>query len=68
MKKVFLFLSAAALLAACNSGYQQDGPDAANAGKRETTSPAELNALNADTAAGTKRAAVANQEQVDTSM
>ena len=65
MKKVFLFLSAAALLAACNSGYQQDGPDAANAGKRETTNP---NELNADSASERKLAAVSNQVQVDTGM
>ena len=68
MKKILVFLSAAALLAACNSGYQQDGPDKAAAGKREATAPADLNAMNADTAAGAKTAAVANQEQVDTSM
>lgn len=68
MKKTLLFVSALAVLAACNSGYQQDGPDAASTGKREASSPADLNATNADTAAGIKRAAVANQEQVDTAM
>ena len=68
MKKVFLFLSAATLLAACNSGYQQDGPDQANSGKRETSTPADLNALNADSAADSKVSAISHQPQVDTSM
>lgn len=68
MKKILLVLSAAALLAACNSGYQQDGPDQGKSGKREVSSAADLNATNADSAAGAKTAAVANQEQVDTAM
>lgn len=65
MKKVFLLLSAAGLLAACNSGYQQDGPDQASVGKREATNPADLNP---DSAANVKLAAVTNQVQVDTGM
>jgi|GEM_PF-199206 len=68
MKKTLFFVSALALLTACNSGYQQDGPDAANAGKREASSPADLNATNADSAAGAKTAAIAHQEEVDTAM
>ena len=66
-KNLLLPLAALALLlAACNSGYQADGADQAAAGKREASSAADLNALNKDSAADAKKAAVANQLQVDT--
>ncbi|WP_217275258.1 c-type cytochrome [Hymenobacter sp. BRD128] len=63
MKKVFLLLSAGVLLAACNSGYQQDGPDQVNAAKANDKTP---DPLKQDSAAGTNVAAVNNQMQVDT--
>ena len=65
MKKVFLLLSAGVLLVACNSGYQQDGPDQANANKT-TTEDKSIDPLKLDSAAGTNVAAVNNQMQVDT--
>lgn len=65
MKKVFLLLSAGVLLVACNSGYQQDGPDQANANKT-TTEDQSIDPLKLDSAAGTNVAAVNNQMQVDT--
>jgi cytochrome c len=65
MKKVFLLLSAGVLLAACNSGYQQDGPDQANAAK--TTEEKSVDPLKIDSTTGTNVAAVAHQPQVDTS-
>ena len=69
MKKTLLpLLGALALLAACNSGYQPDAADQAAKQPHETSTAADLNALNADSAAGMKKAAVANQEQVDTAM
>ena len=63
MKKVFLLLSTGVLLAACNSGYQQDGPDQANANK---TTDATADPLKQDSTVGTNVTAVANQMQVDT--
>lgn len=64
MKKVFLLLSAGVLLAACNSGYQQDGPDQANA--KKTNTETSTDPLDQDSTAGTNLAAVNNQMQVDT--
>ena len=66
MKKVFLLLSAGVLLAACNSGYQQDGPDQANANKT-TTEDKSVDPLKLDSTTGTNVTAVAHQPQVDTS-
>ena len=63
MKKVVLFLSACALLAACDSGYKPDGADTARSGDKPGT-----NKLNADSASETNLAAVAHQPQVDTSV
>ncbi|GAA4500307.1 hypothetical protein GCM10023172_20330 [Hymenobacter ginsengisoli] len=65
MKKVFLLLSAGVLLAACNSGYQQDGPDKANASKAAATEKSDE--LNTDSTTGANVTAVARQPQVDTS-
>lgn len=65
MKKVFLLLSAGVLLAACDSGYKQDGPDQVNASK--TTSTEKSDELNTDSATGANVTAVAHQPQVDTS-
>jgi cytochrome c len=62
MKQTLLLLSAFALLTACNSGYQQDGPDVKN---KESASSAELSR---DSASETNLAAVAHQPQVDTSI
>jgi cytochrome c len=62
MKHSLLLLGAVALLAACNSGYQQDGPDIKN---KESASSAELSR---DSASETNLAAVAHQPQVDTSV
>jgi cytochrome c len=64
MKKVLLLLSACALLAACDSGYKQDGPDQVNAAKPATEKSDELNS---DSASGSNVTAVAHQPQVDTS-
>jgi len=66
MKKVFLLLSAGVLLAACNSGYQQDGPDQANANKT-TTQESGVDPLKLDSTTGANVTAVAHQPQVDTS-
>lgn len=63
MKKVVLFLSACALLAACDSGYKPDGADTAR-----TKESALGDKLNADSASETNLAAVAHQPQVDTSV
>lgn len=63
MKKAFLLLSAGVLLAACNSGYKQDGPDQVNASKAGTE---KTDPLDTDSTAGTNVAAVTNQMQVDT--
>jgi cytochrome c len=62
MKHSLLLLSAFALLTACNSGYQQDGPDVKN---KESASSAELSR---DSASETNLAAVAHQPQIDTSV
>jgi cytochrome c len=62
MKQTLLLLSTFALLTACNSGYQQDGPDVKN---KESASSAELSR---DSASETNLAAVAHQPQVDTSI
>ena len=64
MKKVLLLLSACALLAACDSGYKQDGPDQVSAAKPATEKSDELNS---DSVSGSNVAAVAHQPQVDTS-
>ena len=64
MKKVLLLLSACALLAACDSGYKQDGPDQVNAAKPATEKSDELNS---DSTSGSNVTAVAHQPQVDTS-
>jgi cytochrome c len=64
MKKTLLFLSACALLAACDSGYKQDGPDQVNAAKPATEKSDELNS---DSTSGANMTAVAHQPQVDTS-
>jgi len=63
MKKAVLFLSACALLAACDSGYKPDGADTARANDKPGTDK-----LNADSASETNLAAVAHQPQVDTSV
>jgi len=63
MKKIVLFLSACALLAACDSGYKPDGADTARASDKPGTDK-----LNADSASETNLAAVAHQPQVDTSV
>ncbi|RZK31453.1 MAG: c-type cytochrome [Hymenobacter sp.] len=60
MKKIALLLSLGALVAACDSGYKPDGADTQVA----VNTPATAH----DTTAGTKVAAVANQEQIDTSV
>ncbi len=65
MKKALLLLSAGVLLAACNSGYKQDGPDQVNAAKPATEQSDELDQ---DSTAGANLAAVAHQPQVDTSI
>jgi len=65
MKKVFLLLSAGVLLAACDSGYKQDGPDTVNTGK--ATSTEKSDELNTDSATGANVTAVAHQPQTDTS-
>ncbi len=62
MKKIALLFSLGALVAACDSGYKPDAADTQAA----TNSPAS--AASADSTAGTKVAAVANQVQVDTSV
>ncbi|MDO7885063.1 c-type cytochrome [Hymenobacter cheonanensis] len=64
MKKAFLLLSAGVLLAACDSGYKQDGPDQMSASKQAGTE--KTDELNTDSTAGTNVAAVTNQMQVDT--
>jgi cytochrome c len=61
MKKIALLLSLGALVAACDSGYKPDGADKVAAGSSADATPL-------DTTAGAKVAAVANQEQVDTSV
>ncbi|MVN78164.1 c-type cytochrome [Hymenobacter sp. HMF4947] len=63
MKKAFLLLSACALLAACDSGYKQDGPDTV---KRPASTDA-TDPLKEDSTTGSNVAAVAHQPQVDTS-
>lgn len=63
MKPTLLLLSAALLLAACDSGYKQDGPDVKN---REAAASAKE--LNRDSASETNLAAVAHQPQIDTSV
>lgn len=63
MKKVVLFLSACALLAACDSGYKPDGADTARANNK---SGAEAGTLNGDSAAERRLSAVNEQAQVDT--
>jgi cytochrome c len=65
MKKVFLLLSAGVLLAACDSGYKQDGPDQVNASKAASTEKSDE--LNTDSTTGANVTAVAHQPQVDTS-
>ena len=65
MKKAFLLLSAAALLAACDSGYKPDGPDQANAEKAAQQPEA---ALNPDSTTATNVAASDHQLQVDTAV
>jgi len=65
MKKALLFLSACALLAACDSGYKPDGADRANATK--ATSTEKSDELHTDSTAGANVTAVAHQPQVDTS-
>ncbi|MGI4834531.1 MAG: c-type cytochrome [Janthinobacterium lividum] len=67
MKKVFLFLSAAALLAACNSGYQADGGDRTSV-EHQAPPDAAPTGLNPDSASERKLAAVTNQLEVDTGM
>ncbi len=62
MKKVVLFLSACALLAACDSGYKPDGADNA----RTSKPGADASALNSDSAADRRLSAVNEQAQVDT--
>jgi cytochrome c len=64
MKKVFLLLSACFLLASCGSGYQQDGPDQANAAKSTDKQEDELNH---DSTTAANATAVAHQPQIDTS-
>ncbi len=64
MKKVLLFLSACALLAACDSGYKPDESDRQSAAGPTPTDDASLR----DTTTGTNLAAVAHQPQVDTSV
>jgi cytochrome c len=64
MKKLFLCLSAAALLTACDSGYKPDGPDQVNAQKAAQQS-AETPA-GPDSTTATNVAARAHQLQVDT--
>jgi cytochrome c len=63
MKHSLLLLSAFALLTACNSGYQQDGPDVKN-----KENAAASTQLNQDSASETNLAAVARQPQIDTSV
>lgn len=65
MKKTLLLLSACALLAACDSGYKQDGPDQVNASKPASTEKSDE--LNHDSASSSNVTAVAHQPQVDTS-
>lgn len=66
MKTLLLsLLSLLPLLTACDTGYKPDGPDAANAERAEATASTP-NALNQDSAANAKKAAVTHQEQVDT--
>jgi cytochrome c len=65
MKKAFLLLSAVVFLAACDSGYKQDGPDQANANKAVSTEKSDE--LNTDSATGANVTAVAHQPQTDTS-
>jgi len=62
MKKVFLLLSACALLAACDSGYKPDGADQATA----TKATDKADPLKQDSTTGTNLTAVDNQMQVDT--
>lgn len=63
MKTTALFLSVAALLAACNPGTQKDGPD-------ETPSVQEASSaeLNHDSTTASNVSAVAHQPQIDTSV
>ena len=65
MKKVLLFLSACALLAACDSGYK---PDEADRKSAAGPTPGGGDAMLRDTTVGTNLAAVARQPQVDTSV
>ena len=65
MKKTLLFLSACALLAACDSGYKPDGPDQVNASKPASTEKSDE--LNHDSASSANATAVAHQPQMDTS-
>ena len=64
MKKVFLLLSACALLASCDSGYKQDGPDQVNASKAASE---KEDPLNQDSTTAANSTAVAHQPQMDTS-
>lgn len=64
MKKILLFLSSCALLAACNSGYKPDEADRQSAAGPTPGGDATLR----DTTVGTNLAAVAHQPQVDTSV
>jgi len=63
MKKVVLFLSACALLAACDSGYKPDGADTARANDK---TGAGTGVLDSDSAADRRLSAVNEQAQVDT--
>lgn len=63
MKHTLLLVSTAMLLTACNSGYQQDGPDVKN--REAAASSAELKS---DSTTGSNVTAVAHQPQVDTSV
>lgn len=65
MKKALLFLSACALLAACDSGYKQDGPDQVSASKAASTEKSDE--LNHDSTSSANVTAVAHQPQIDTS-
>ncbi len=62
MKKAILFLSACALLAACDSGYKPDGADTARANDK----PGAAGSLNSDSMADKRLSDVNAQMQVDT--
>lgn len=64
MKKLLLCLGAAALLAACDSGYKPDGPDQVNAQKAAQQANESPSAPDSVTA--TNVTAKAHQLQVDT--